>query len=83
MQWKKAGMPASVARLVVLPPMSCRCREATLEEILSDPIVRALMAADGVDHDELEAMLRRVALRLRIARRNGEDVAADRANSAG
>jgi hypothetical protein len=32
-------------------------REPTLEEILSDPIVTALMEADGVDRQELEAML--------------------------
>src|SRR5262249_56581156 len=83
MQWKKAGVRASVARLAVLLPMSCRCREATLEEIFSDPIVRALMEADGVDPDELEAMLRQVARHLRIARHNGEDVEADQGSSAG
>ena len=33
-------------------------REPTLEEILSDSIVKAVMAADGVDQHELEAMLR-------------------------
>ena len=32
-------------------------REPTLEEMLSDSIVRAVMAADGVDPQELEAML--------------------------
>jgi hypothetical protein len=87
MQWKEAGMPASVPQLVVLAilallPMSSRCREATLKEIFSDPIVRALMDADGVNPNELEAMLRRVTRRLRIARRGGEDVEADRGNSA-
>jgi hypothetical protein len=35
--------------------------EPTLEEILSEPIVRAVMAADGVEQHELTAMLRRVA----------------------
>jgi len=35
--------------------------EPTLEEILSDPIFRAMMDADGVDPDELETMLREVA----------------------
>ena len=33
-------------------------REPTLEEILSEPIIRAVMEADGVDRQELEAMLR-------------------------
>ncbi len=33
-------------------------REPTLEEILSDSIIRAVMAADGVDPQELEAALR-------------------------
>jgi hypothetical protein len=35
-------------------------RELLLEEMLADPIVRALMAADGVDPEELEALLRSV-----------------------
>jgi hypothetical protein len=32
-------------------------REPTLTEALADPIVQAVMAADGVDARELEAML--------------------------
>jgi hypothetical protein len=36
-------------------------REPTLSEMLSDPIVRALMKADGVERAELEAMLQNVA----------------------
>ena len=43
--------------------MSCNCREPTLEEILSDPTVRAMMAADAVDPHELEAMLEALARR--------------------
>jgi hypothetical protein len=39
-------------------------REPTLEEILSDEIVRALMAADGVDQHEIQAMLTEVARKL-------------------
>jgi hypothetical protein len=35
-------------------------REPRLEDMLSDPIVVALMDADGVDPHELEAMLRDV-----------------------
>jgi hypothetical protein len=38
----------------------CR-RDPTITEILSDSIVRSLMRADGVDPNELEAMLRRMA----------------------
>jgi hypothetical protein len=38
----------------------CR-REPTITEILSDSIVRSLMRADGVDPNELEAMLRRMS----------------------
>lgn len=37
--------------------MSWYRREPTLEEMLSDPIVVALMDADGVDARELKAML--------------------------
>ena len=36
-------------------------REPTITEILSDSIVVSLMRADGVDPNELEAMLRRMA----------------------
>jgi hypothetical protein len=35
----------------------CHC-EATLDETLSDPIVRAVMEADGIDPRELAATLR-------------------------
>ena len=52
-------------------------REPTLNVILSDSIVRAVMEADGVNRHELEVMLRRVAQRLRL--RSGdtsEDLAA-------
>jgi hypothetical protein len=36
------------------------CQEATLSEILSDPIVRMVMAADGVDPREFESNLRKL-----------------------
>ena len=36
-------------------------REPSLEEMLTDPIVRALMEADGVDPEEVEALLRSIA----------------------
>jgi hypothetical protein len=39
--------------------------EPTLKDLLSDPITRALMEADGVDGEELEAMLRRTTAVLR------------------
>ena len=38
--------------------------EPSIEEMLADPIVRALMTADGVRVDELEALLRSIAKRL-------------------
>jgi hypothetical protein len=41
--------------------------EPTLEEILSDPIVTAVMQADAVDADALGAMLGRIARTLRTA----------------
>ena len=52
-------------------------REPTLNRILSDCIVRAVMEADGVNPHELEMMLRRVAKRLRIARCGDESREAD------
>ena len=42
-----------------------QCSELSLGEMLSDPIVRALMVADGVDPVELQALLRSVAEHLR------------------
>jgi hypothetical protein len=36
-------------------------RELLLEEMLADPIVQALMAADEVEPEELETLLRSVA----------------------
>jgi hypothetical protein len=46
-------------------------REPTLEDILSDSIVRDVMEADGVDPQELAAMLREMAGHLSAAQRNG------------
>jgi hypothetical protein len=40
-------------------------REPTMEEMLSDPIVKAVMTADNVDPVALERRLRSVALMLR------------------
>jgi hypothetical protein len=39
-------------------------REPTLDEILSDSIVRSLMEADGIDPQELAATLRETRLEL-------------------
>jgi hypothetical protein len=43
------------------------CRELSLEEMLIDPIVRAVMAADRVDPDEVRALARVVAERRQTA----------------
>ena len=50
------------------------CREPTLKETLSDPLIRTVMAADGVDAAELETMLTAVARKL--ARKSGSRTAA-------
>ena len=52
-------------------------REPPLSGILSDSIVRAVMEADGVNPEELEVMLRRVAERLRIVRHGDESPEVD------
>jgi len=44
--------------------VSWRRREPTITEILSDSLVKAVMEADGVDPDALEAQLRNMARRL-------------------
>ena len=43
-------------------PTGWHHREPTIAEILSDSIVRAVMKADGVDPNVLEAQLRSMAL---------------------
>jgi hypothetical protein len=44
--------------------MNSRHGEPTLNEMLSDSIVRAVMEADGIDPQELEATLRHTGLKL-------------------
>jgi hypothetical protein len=41
------------------------CQELSIKEMLTDPVVRVLMSADGVHADELEALLWSVANLLR------------------
>ena len=45
-------------------------REPSLEDILSDPIVKAVIEADGVDANELDAMLQRIAHKRRAGSRS-------------
>ena len=49
--------------------MSSQYREPRLEEMLADPIIKAVMEADGVDSRELETELRRTAALLHATRR--------------
>ena len=44
--------------------MFCYPRDPSLTEALNDPLIRAVMAADGVDARKLAAELREVAERL-------------------
>ena len=44
--------------------MPVRLREPKIEEVLSDPIVRLLMAHDGVEERELRRLINIVRLRL-------------------
>jgi hypothetical protein len=45
--------------------MKTACRELTLSSVLSDPLIRTLMAADNVDPVKVESMLRRIAEELK------------------
>ncbi len=45
--------------------MNCCKREITIEGALADPLIRAVMAADGVDPRKLKEMLRKVGDSLR------------------
>ena len=44
--------------------MNCHGRDLSLSEALADPLVRAVMAADGVDPRKLAAELQAVAAQL-------------------
>jgi len=55
----------------------CHRGETSLEEIVSDPIVQAVMAADGVKPHELDAMLRRMARHLSTAARTDANIEAE------
>ena len=48
--------------------MSSHCHELRLEEMLADPIVKAVMEADGIDSRELEVELRQTAALLHATR---------------
>jgi hypothetical protein len=45
-------------------------REPTLQEMLSDPIVKAVMEADGVDAQEVVVLLRHLGGNLRLVPRD-------------
>jgi len=45
--------------------MTLHCRELDLKAMLADPIVKAVLEADGIDPRELEAGLPQIAARLR------------------
>src|SRR5262249_26368168 len=78
-KWRQ-GIPDPVPRRVALAGLTCKhCHrgEASLEEIVSDPIVQAVMEADGVNPHELDAMLRRVARHLSIAGRTDANIEAE------
>jgi hypothetical protein len=51
-------------------------REPTLEEVLSDPIVRTVMQSDAVDPLELDDLLTEVARKLHAAARGKSEPAA-------
>ena len=44
--------------------MTCKVIEPSLSETLSDPVIRAIMKADGVDPTALAADLQRIARNL-------------------
>jgi hypothetical protein len=63
--------------------MSLHCREPRLEEMLADPIVKAVMEADGVDLRELETELRQTATLLRATWRTSNPPAFARSDLRG
>jgi hypothetical protein len=47
-------------------------REPTLEDMLSDSVIRAVMRADGVDPQELRTTLQQVSRNFRLVGSNDE-----------
>jgi hypothetical protein len=52
-----------------------QCPEPSVDEMVDDPIVRALMAADGVDPRELRRLLQSIAARLHERRVEDRQIA--------
>ena len=69
----QTGGPMPFFRLSPAPPW----REPTLNELLSEPIITALMDADSVDPAELKAILGETSVQLR-SRANGSDAQRNR-----
>ena len=59
----------------------CPMRDPTISELLSDPLIRAIMEADGVDPMELKAMMCRLAARCRNRPRAAPELARASAGS--
>ena len=53
-------------------------REPTLKELLSEPIITALMDADSVHPEELKAMLGWISIQLRIHSKRSDAFCADK-----
>ena len=45
--------------------MNTRCKEPTLNDTLSDPVIQLMMAADGIEFQEFEAFLQEMAQKVR------------------
>jgi hypothetical protein len=45
------------------------CREPSLAQVLADPAIQALMASDGIDRAELDALIETARRRIERARR--------------
>ena len=51
--------------------MRCSCREPSLNEIMQDPIVKAVMLRDAVEEAELRRLLEQVGAAYRFRRDAG------------
>ena len=48
--------------------MNTQCTEPKLSDTLSDPVIQAMMTADGIEFSEFEAFLHDMARKVRPAR---------------
>ena len=67
--WSVPRLCLDIIPRAIMETAMARCPELSINEMLSDPIVRAMMASDRVNLGELQHLLRSIAEHLRTRAR--------------